>query len=85
MKTLFIGGLPYSFTDEALGALFADCGNVESAVIIKDRLTGRSKGFGFVEMSSEAEAEKAISMLNGQEVEGRSLNVSMARPMTERR
>jgi RNA recognition motif-containing protein len=83
MKKLFVGGLPYSFNDEALGALFADCGNVESAVIIKDRMTGRSKGFGFVEMSSEAEAEKAISMFNGQEVEGRRLNVSIARPMTE--
>ncbi|PIT94825.1 RNA-binding protein [Candidatus Falkowbacteria bacterium CG10_big_fil_rev_8_21_14_0_10_39_9] len=83
MKKLFIGGLPYSFGDDALSALFADCGNVESAVIIKDRMTGRSKGFGFVEMSSEAEAEKAISMFNGQEVEGRRLNVSIARPMTE--
>ena len=83
MKKLFVGGLPYSFSDDALSALFADCGNVESAVIIKDRMTGRSKGFGFVEMSSEAEAEKAISMFNGQEVEGRRLNVSIARPMTD--
>jgi RNA recognition motif-containing protein len=85
MQKLFIGGLPYSFSEEALKTLFADCGNVASAVIIKDRMTGRSKGFGFVEMSSEAEAEKAISMYNNQEVEGRRLNVSVARPMTERR
>jgi RNA recognition motif-containing protein len=83
MKKLFVGGLPYSFDDAALGALFADYGTVESAVIIKDRMTGRSKGFGFVEMSSEAEAEKAISAMNGNEVEGRRLNVSIARPMTE--
>lgn len=83
-KKLFVGGIPFSCTNEALKAHFEQAGAVESATIIMDRATGRSKGFGFVEMTTEEEAEKAISMLNGSDMEGRSINVSEARPMTER-
>lgn len=83
-KKLFVGGLPFAFNDEALGALFAEVGTVESAVVIRDRATARSKGFGFVEMSSEDEAKKAIAEMDGKDVEGRSLHVSIARPMAEK-
>lgn len=83
-KKLFVGGVPFSCTNEALKAHFEQAGTVESATIIMDRATGRSKGFGFVEMATEEEAEKAISMLNGTDMEGRAINVSEARPMAER-
>jgi RNA recognition motif-containing protein len=81
---LYVGGLPYSTQEDALRDLFAQAGNVTSAVIIMDKMSGRSKGFGFVEMSSADEAAKAISMFNDQEFEGRKLTVNEARPMEAR-
>ena len=81
---LYVGGLPYSTQEGALKELFAQAGNVVSAVIIMDKMSGRSKGFGFVEMSSQDEAGKAISMFNDQEFEGRKLTVNEARPMEAR-
>ena len=81
---LYVGGLPYSTQEDALKELFAQAGNVVSAVIIMDKMSGRSKGFGFVEMSSQDEASKAISMFNDQEFEGRKLTVNEARPMEAR-
>ena len=82
-KKLYVGNLEYSVTDSALEQLFAQYGTVESAQVIMDRDTGRSKGFGFVEMGSDAEAQAAIAALNGREVEGRSLTVNEARPKPE--
>jgi RNA recognition motif-containing protein len=81
---LYVGGLPYSTQEDALRELFAQAGNVMSAVIIKDKMSGRSKGFGFVEMSTTEEAQNAVSMFNGQEFEGRKLTVNEARPMEAR-
>ena len=81
---LYVGGLPYSTQEDALKELFAQAGNVGSAVIIMDKMSGRSKGFGFVEMSFQDEAQKAISMFNDQEFEGRKLTVNEARPMEAR-
>lgn len=78
---LYVGNLNYKMTDEGLRDLFSQAGTVVSAFIVKDKMTGRSKGFGFVEMSSSEEAQKAIEMLNEQEVEGRKIMVSEARPM----
>ena len=81
---LYVGGLPYSTQEDALKELFAQAGSVQSAVIIMDKMSGRSKGFGFVEMSTNEEAQKAISMFNDQEFEGRKLTVNEARPMEAR-
>ena len=81
---LYVGGLPYSTQEDALKELFAQAGSVVSAVIIMDKMSGRSKGFGFVEMSNNDEAQKAISMFNDQEFEGRKLTVNEARPMEAR-
>lgn len=81
---LFVGNLPYKATDQELQDFFSQAGAVSSATIIKERETGRSKGFGFVEMSSDAEAQSAIDMLNGKEFNGRAIMVSIARPMTPR-
>jgi len=81
---LYVGGLPYSTQEDALRELFAQAGNVVSAVIIMDKMTGRSKGFGFVEMATAEEAASAISMFNDQEFEGRKLTVNEARPMEAR-
>jgi len=81
---LYVGGIPYTTTEAALSEAFAKAGNVTSASIIIDRMTGRSKGFGFVEMASEEEANKAIDMWNGQDFEGRSLTVNVARPLEPR-
>src|SRR2546426_7775295 len=81
---LYVGNLPFSATDESLREMFKQAGQVESARIITDRDTGRSKGFGFVEMSTEQEATAAITKFNGVEVEGRSLTVNEARPMAPR-
>ena len=81
---LYVGGLPYSTQEAALKELFAQAGNVVSAVIIMDKMSGRSKGFGFVEMATDDEAQKAISMFNDQEFEGRKLTVNEARPMEAR-
>ncbi len=81
---LYVGGLPYSTTNDELSAHFAAAGNVTSASIIMDKMSGRSKGFGFVEMSSDEEAQKAVSMFNGQDFGGRKLTVNEARPMEAR-
>ena len=83
-KKLYVGNLSYGTTDSDLQSLFEEFGTVQSAQVIMDRESGRSKGFGFVEMGSQEEAEKAISMLNGKEVEGRALTVNIARPREER-
>lgn len=81
---LYVGSLPYSTTDSELQELFAPHGNVVSASIINDRYSGQSKGFGFVEMSSEEEAQKAIEALNGQALGGREIVVNEARPQEKR-
>ena len=81
---LYVGGLPYSTTEDALKDLFAQAGSVTSATIIMDKMTGRSKGFGFVEMSSDEEAQKAIETFDKKEFEGRTLTVNEARPMEAR-
>lgn len=80
---LYVGNLPYSATEEELKTLFEQAGTVTSVAVIKDRETGRSKGFAFVEMSSADEAQKAISMLTGHMLGGRDLRVSIARPREE--
>jgi len=80
---LYVGNLGYGVTDSNLEQLFAAHGSVQSAQVIMDRDTGRSKGFGFVEMSTSGEAEKAISALNGVEKDGRAMTVNEARPKTE--
>ncbi len=82
-KKLFVGNLSYDTSEGALKEMFSEAGAVESAVIITDKMSGRSKGFGFVEMSSDEEAEKAIEMFNGKELEGRALTVNEARPKRE--
>ena len=82
-KKLYVGNLTYDVTDSALEQLFAGHGTVQSAQVIMDRDTGRSKGFGFVEMGSDQEAQAAIAALNGQQVGGRSLTVNEAKPKTE--
>jgi len=81
---LYVGNLAYSTNESRLQTLFGQAGTVTSVQIIKDRETGRSKGFGFVEMSSEEEAQKAISLLNGKEIDGRELRVNVARPREDR-
>ena len=81
---LYVGNLPYNVTEEKLHDHFAQHGSVVSARIISDKFTGKSKGFGFVEMSSDQEAEKAISALNGTDFEGRNIVVSEARPQAPR-
>ncbi len=81
---LFVGSLSYSVNDDQLKDAFAACGTVVSAKVIIDRETGRSKGFGFVEMSSDEEAKAAVEQLNGKEIEGRAVAVSEARPREER-
>jgi len=81
---LFVGSLSYNVTDQMLQDAFAQAGTVVSAKVIMDRMTGRSKGFGFVEMSSDEEAKKAMDMWNGKELDGRALIVNEARPMVPR-
>ncbi|MEK7658625.1 MAG: RNA-binding protein [Patescibacteria group bacterium] len=83
-KKLYVGGLSYNTTDATLKDAFAQAGTVESATIIIDKMTNRSKGFGFVEMSSDEEATKAIEMLNGKDLDGRNVTVNEARPMEPR-
>lgn len=83
-KKLYVGGLSYSVTDEQLQQLFAAHGTVESAKVILERDSNRSRGFGFVEMSTQEEAEKAINALNGTQHEGRSLTVNFSKPREER-
>lgn len=79
-KKLFVGGINFQTDEDTLKEAFAQAGTVESASIITDRETGRSKGFGFVEMASEEEAQKAIEMWDGKELDGRSVTVNEARP-----
>jgi cold-inducible RNA-binding protein len=81
---LFVGGLPYSVTDDQLREVFEAAGTVQSAKVIVDRETNRSKGFGFVEMSTDEEAKVAIEKLNNKEVEGRAITVNEARPQAPR-
>ena len=81
---VYIGNISYDTTEEQLRTMFAEAGTVESVDIIKDRDTGRPRGFAFVMMSSQAEAEKAISMYNGKSVNDRALTVNLARPREER-
>ncbi len=83
-KKLFVGNLPFSVADQELSDLFSKVGTVVSATVIVDKYNNRSKGFGFVEMSTEEEAQKAIDTLNGQDVEGRNITVSEARPLEDR-
>jgi RNA recognition motif-containing protein len=83
-KKLYVGGLSYNTTEATLKDTFAAVGTVESATIIMDKMTNRSKGFGFVEMASDEEAAKAIETLNGKELDGRTLTVNEARPMEPR-
>ena len=80
-KKLYVGSLSYTTTEDSLKNFFSEAGNVESATIIKDNISGRSKGFGFDELSSEEEATKAIEILKGKELDGRSIIVNEARPM----
>ncbi|MGD0173198.1 MAG: RNA-binding protein [Anaerolineales bacterium] len=81
---LYVGNLSYSTTEDDLRTLFAQAGTVQSVTIIKDRDTGRSKGFAFVEMGTQVEAQQAISKFNGQNLQDRALTVNLARPREER-
>ena len=83
-KKLYVGGIPYSTTQDELKAAFSEQGAVLSATIIIDKMTGRSKGFGFVEMENDAEADAVIAEWNGKDFQGRSLTVNEARPLEER-
>jgi len=83
-KKLYVGGLPYQTTNDELQAHFEAAGAVTSATIIMDKMTGRSKGFGFVEMENDADADSAISMFDGKDFGGRNLTVNEARPMEPR-
>src|SRR5947209_17487491 len=83
-KKIFVGNLSFQITETDLTNMFGEIGQVESVQIITDRDTGRSKGFGFVQMADDAAAEKAIAQLNGKEVGGRNLTVNEARPMQKR-
>ena len=83
-KKLYVGNLPYSTTDDVLAEIFGECGQVDSAKVITDRETGRSKGFGFVEMSTEDEANSAIEKFDGSECDGRPMRVNIAKPMAPR-
>ena len=85
MTNIYVGNLPYDATEEQLRELFGAHGSVERVNLITDRMTGQSRGFGFVEMVDQAAAEAAIEAINGTELNGRTLNVNVARPKTERR
>jgi len=82
---IYVGNLSYDTTEDTLRTLFAEFGEVEAARVITDRYTGRSKGFGFVEMTAEDAAQEAIDALNGKSVDGREIRVDKAKPKTERR
>jgi cold-inducible RNA-binding protein len=84
MKNIFVGNLSYGTTEDVVRSLFEAYGTVDKVSIITDRDTGRAKGFGFVEMSSNPDADRAIAALNGKELDGRALNVNEARPKSER-
>lgn len=81
---LYVGGIPYRTTEDELRSAFEEAGTVSSASIITDRMTGRSRGFGFVEMADEAQAQAAIDRWDGKELDGRMLSVSFARPQADR-
>ena len=83
-RKLFVGSLPWSVDDAQLAQIFSQAGTVVSAQVVKDRETGRSRGFGFVEMSSDEEAQAAVNNLNGTDVEGRKIVVNIARPREDR-
>lgn len=83
-KKLYVGGIPYSTTENELKEAFSQAGEVLSSAIIIDKMTGRSKGFGFIEMANDADADKAIDMFNGKDFQGRTLTVNEARPLEER-
>ncbi|MDD3292516.1 MAG: RNA-binding protein [Candidatus Pacebacteria bacterium] len=83
-KKLYVGGISYNTSEDALKDYFSQAGAVESATIIIDKISGRSKGFGFVEMTNDEDADKAIEMFNAKEFEGRSLTVNEARPKEDR-
>ena len=83
-KKLYVGNLPFNTTDESLEQIFAQAGTVQSAKVITDRDTGRSKGFGFVEMGSDAEAQNAIAAMNGTDQGGRAITVNEAKPKENR-
>ncbi len=83
-RKLYVGNLPYSATEQTLQDTFSQCGTVDSVNVITDRDTGQSKGFGFVEMSSEGEAQKAIQELNGSSLDGREITVNEAKPQQRR-
>jgi len=83
-KKLYVGNLPYSTTDQSLADAFSECGTVQTAKVIMDRDSGRSKGFAFVEMSTDAEASSSISRFNGTQLDGRAINVSEAKPQAPR-
>lgn len=84
MQTLYVGNVSYQSTDESLANAFSQAGTVVSAKIVMDKFTGRSRGFAFVEMSSPEEAQKAIDMLDGKDLDGRPLKVNIARPKEDR-
>src|SRR5579864_1819105 len=84
MKNIFVGNLSFGATEDSIRALFEAYGTVERVSVVTDRDTGQARGFGFVEMSANAEADRAIAGLNGKELDGRALNVNEARPKTER-
>jgi cold-inducible RNA-binding protein len=84
MKNIFVGNLNFGATEDAVRSLFESYGAVERVSIVTDRDTGQPRGFGFVEMSANADADRAIAELNGRELDGRALNVNEARPKTER-
>jgi len=83
MKNIFVGNLSYTATEDSVRSMFEEFGPVERVSIVTDRDTGQAKGFGFVEMSGDAEAERAISSLSGRELNGRALTVNEARPKSE--
>ena len=84
VKKLYVGNLSYNTTDASLKEAFSEAGTVSSATVIIDKMSGRSRGFGFVEMENDDEATKAVETMNGKEVDGRAIVVNEARPMTER-
>ncbi|MFZ2664293.1 MAG: RNA-binding protein [Patescibacteria group bacterium] len=84
MTKLYVGNLPYSFNDDSLKDMFSAYGNIVSASVIFDKMSGRSKGFGFVELEDDSAAQKAIAELNDKDMEGRNVVVSIARPREER-
>jgi RNA recognition motif-containing protein len=81
---IYVGNLPYSVTEENLKSIFSEFGAVDNASIVQDRESGRAKGFGFVEMPNNNEAENAIKSLNGKEIQGRNITVNQAKPRAER-